>query len=383
MIYLDNAATTFRKPRSVITAVNVAMTELSANPGRGGHAPSVRAARAVYKARANISRFFNMDREENVIFTSNCTSALNTVIKGVLKDGDHVVISSLEHNSVLRPVEKLSRIGKISYTVAEVKGSDDEILDSFRKAVNSRTRLIVCAHASNVFGTVLPVRRLCALAHVYGIMFCLDAAQSAGALEIDMTDGYDYVCCAGHKGLYGPMGTGLLLVNNGYALDTLKEGGTGSESDDPNMPIYLPDRLESGTLNVPGIVGLSAGVDFVRAKTAAKIYSYELTLIRELYNELSSISGVRLFTDMPIEGCYAPVLSFAVDGADSETVAAFLNDRYGIAVRAGLHCAPIAHRSMGTETAGTVRISPSAFTTRSEILTAAAAVKRFAQSVNR
>ena len=383
MIYLDNAATTFRKPRSVMNAVNTAMLELSANPGRGGHAPSVRAARAVYKARKNIARFFNMEKEENVIFTENCTAALNIVIKGALKKGDHVVISSMEHNSVLRPVEKLSRSGFISYSAAEVKDNDDETVDSFRKALNSRTKLIVCTHASNVFGTVLPVGRLCALAHLYGIMFCLDAAQSAGALEIDMTDGYDYVCCAGHKGLYGPMGTGLLLINNGYALDTLKEGGTGSESDDPSMPDYLPDRLESGTLNVPGIAGLSAGVDFVRAKTAAKIYSHELALIRELYNELSSISGVRLFTDMPIEGRYAPVLSFAVDGADSETVAAFLNDRYGIAARAGLHCAPLAHRTMGTEASGTVRISPSVFTTRAEIQTAAAAVKRFAQSVNR
>ena len=352
----------------VINAVAKAMAMYSANPGRGGHEASVRAAGAVYDARRNIADFFGMEEEENVIFTSNCTEALNTVIKGILRAGDHVVISSFEHNSVLRPIETLKeRIG-ISYTVADVVSDDEETIDNFRKAIESRTRLIVCTHASNVLGIIPPVRRLCALAHNYGILFCLDAAQSAGTLEIDMgEDGYDFVCCAGHKGLYGPMGTGLLLINCEEQLSTLKEGGTGSASADPLMPDYLPDRLESGTLNVPGIVGLSAGVSFVRNKGLDRIYEHELRLIEKLYRELEDTPTIRLYTFEPVRGKTAPVLSFNIDGADSESVAKYLDERYHIAVRAGLHCSPLAHRAMGTIDGGTVRISPSLFSTTADI----------------
>lgn len=378
MIYLDNAATTSPKPPSVISAVDRALRRLSANPGRGGHAPSVSAAEAVFRARRNIADFFHVSHEENVIFTQNCTASLNTVLKGVLREGDHVVISSLEHNSVLRPLESLRHTRQITYTVAKVGASDDETLDAFRNAVTSRTRLFVCTHASNVFGTILPTVRLCALAHSYGILFCLDAAQSAGVLPIDLEDdAYDFVCCAGHKGLYGPMGTGLLLVRGDSAPDPLIEGGTGSESADPLMPDYLPDRLESGTQNVPGIAGLSAGIDFVRGKGVAKIYRQEMSHIRSFYDALSRIKGVRLYTPHPDTALSAPVLSFTVDGSDSETVAAFLNSRYGIAVRAGLHCAPLAHRHMGTEQGGTVRISPSIYTIGQDVQIFSNAVNKF------
>ena len=379
MIYLDNAATTSPKPPSVIRAVEHALRSFSANPGRSGHTPSVKAAEEVFRTRRNIAEFFRTPNEENVIFTGNCTAALNTVIKGILRQGDHVVISSLEHNSVLRPLESLKSKGIITYSIASVGKTDEDTLNAFRSVINSHTRLMICTHASNVFGTILPVRRLCALAHSYGILFCLDAAQSAGVLPIDVAeDHFDYVCCAGHKGLYGPMGTGLLLINSEYMPDPLTEGGTGSASADPLMPSYLPDRLESGTLNVPGIIGLNAGVSFVKSKGINRIYQKEMDDIRFLYEQMSKIDGVHLYTPRPGDQPSAPVLSFTIKEKDSETVAAYLNRQHGIAVRAGLHCAPLAHRHMGTESGGTVRVAPSVFTTRQELLFFINAVKNFA-----
>lgn len=381
MIYLDNAATTNPKPASVIHAVDRALRRYCANPGRSGHSASAAASQAVYHARRNTADFFGMPQEENVVFTPNCTAALNTVIKGVLRQGDHAVISSMEHNSVLRPLEQLKQAGKITYSVAAVGATDDETIDAFRGAINSHTRLIICTHASNVFGTILPVRRLCALAHSNGILFCLDAAQSAGVLPISMSeDRYDYVCCAGHKGLYGPMGTGVLLINSAVIPDPLTAGGTGSESSDPMMPSYLPDRLESGTLNVPGIVGLNAGIDFVRQYGQEKIYQKELAHIRVLYDQLRRMKRVRLLTAHPDERLCAPVLSFAVEGTDSETVAEYLSRSHQIAVRAGLHCAPLAHRQSGTELGGTVRVAPSVFTTNPEIQNFIKAMNKFVHS---
>lgn len=368
MIYLDNSATTSPKPQSVINAVNRAVRNFSANPGRGGHKLSVLTAHEIYKARQNIADFFHVPEEENVIFSPGCTASLNTVMKGVLKKGDHVILSSLEHNSVLRPLEKMKQRGYITYSIAGVDPDDDITVNNFRNQINERTHLMVCTHASNVFGTVLPVERLCALAHSYGILFCVDAAQSAGVLDINVEEsGFDYVCCAGHKGLYGPMGIGLLIVNSDTIPDTLIEGGTGSDSSNPLMPEYYPDRFESGTLNVPGILGLSAGIDFVRTKGLDQIYRHETALIRFAYERLRNVKGVQLYKEYPEIGQYAPVLSFAIKDKNSEEVASYLDSRYGIAVRAGLHCAPLAHRSMGTEELGTVRISPSVFTSRQDI----------------
>ena len=381
MIYLDNSATTSPKPPSVIRAVTDGLRLYSANPGRGGHAPSVRAAEAVYSARKNIAAFFGMEREENVIFTQNCTAAINTVIKGVLKEGDHVIISSFEHNAVVRPLESLKNRGIITYSVADVSADDDKTLENFRREINSRTRMIICAHASNVFGTVPPVGRLCALAHSYGLVFCLDAAQSAGVLPINLDeDGFDYICCAGHKGLYGPMGTGLLLIGRGGPIAPLIEGGTGSNSDSALMPEHLPDRFESGTLNLPGILGLSAGVSFVADKGVGSIYRHESTLIRYLYNGLNETDKIRLYTQIEEGIRLAPVLSFNIEGHDSEQVAAFLDKRFSTALRAGLHCAPLAHRYMGTLDTGTVRVSPSVFTTRAQIDVLLNGIRNFVNS---
>lgn len=379
MIYLDNAATTSPKPQMVIQAVDYAVRRYSANPGRGGHRASVEAAEQVYRTRKIVKEFFDLKDESDAVFTQNCTMALNTVIKGVLRKGDHVIISSMEHNAVLRAVEHLKSSGVISYSVSEVKDNDDETVNSFREQINSHTKMIICTHASNVFGKILPVSKLCALAHSYGILFCMDAAQSAGILDVDIAEsGYDFVCCAGHKGLYGPMGTGLLLINNEDALpDPLIDGGTGGDSLNTAMPDYLPDRLESGTLNVPGICGLGVGIRFVQSHGVDNIYHKEMNLIRYAYNGLNKIQGVRLYTGYPNDGEYVPVLSFSIEGKDSERCAEFLNKYYSTAVRAGLHCAPLAHKHMGTTDTGTVRISTGYHNTLNDIQNMLNGVNKF------
>lgn len=369
MIYLDNSATTYPKPPQVIRAVHEASSRYGFNPGRGGYRQSLKTAEKIYNVRTKAKEFFGVYDETGVIFTSGCTDALNTVIKGVLHKGDHVVISSLEHNAVVRPLYRLKEKGIITYSVAESGKNDEETLQNFREKINSHTCLMICTHASNVFGTRLPVERLCALAHSNGILFCLDAAQSAGIFDIDLSrDGYDFVCCAGHKYLYGPMGIGLLLLGNDRIIDTLREGGTGSESSSFEMPRYYPDRMESGTLNVPGIIGLGAGLSFVSRRGIDRIYRSESAWIRQLNRQLSSITSIKLYTEESKLDRNAPVLSFTVNGKDSEEIARILGESYDISVRGGLHCAPLAHQTMGTSETGTVRIAPSIFSTENDRL---------------
>ena len=382
MIYLDNSATTSPKPKSVIEAVNRAMRQYSANPGRSGHLASMRTAQAVYDTRTRVKEFFRCQSEENVIFTSGCTASLNTVIKGVLNKGDHVVISSMEHNAVLRPLYALQEKGIISYSAAAViPGDNDATVDSFRQAINERTRMIICTHASNVFGTILPVRRICALAHQYGILFCLDAAQSGGVLSIDLdADKYDFVCCAGHKGLYGIEGVGILLINTDAELYPLIEGGTGSASSSPDMPVYYPDRLESGTLNIPGILSMDAGLRLISQRGMDSIAEHEIKLIQRAYNSLKENTKIKLYSDFPTLDHSVPVLSFNAVGKSSEEVAAYLDQNYGIAVRAGLHCAPLAHKMTGTSDTGTVRISPGVFTSVSDIEKTVFAIHNFTKN---
>ena len=369
MIYLDNSATTYPKPPQVIRAVHEASSRYGFNPGRGGYRQSLKTAEKIYNVRTKAKEFFGVYDETGVIFTSGCTDALNTVIKGVLHKGDHVVISSLEHNAVVRPLYRLKEQGIITYSVAESGKNDEETLQNFRERINSHTRLMICTHASNVFGTRLPVERLCALAHSNGVLFCLDAAQSAGIFDIDLSrDGYDFVCCAGHKYLYGPMGIGLLLLGNDRIIDTLREGGTGSESSSFEMPRYYPDRMEAGTLNVPGIIGLGAGLSFVSRRGIDRIYRSESAWIRQLYRQLSSITSIKLYTEESKLDRNAPVLSFTVNGKDSEEIARILGESFDISVRGGLHCAPLAHQTMGTSETGTVRIAPSIFSTENDRL---------------
>ncbi len=368
MIYLDNAATSFPKPHAVRRAI-IESLDFSANPGRAGHSMSMRASEEVYKCRSEVADFFNVKSVENVILTPGCTFALNTVIKGTLKKGDHVVISSYEHNSVVRPLQRLSDEGIINYSVAMVyDGDDDKTIDSFRNCINKNTRLVICTHASNVFGVKLPVSRIAALCKYYGILFCLDAAQTAGVETIDINElGVDFLCAPAHKGLYGTMGTGILIINTDKIPEPLCEGGTGSGSLEIGQPLALPDRFESGTINLSGICALRKGISFVKQKTTDKIRDYEMNLMHTLYSELSKNKEVILYTHPPVKHTHVPILSFNLKDKTCEEVAAMLDRRFLIAVRAGIHCSPLAHRTMGTDTSGTVRVAPSAFTTKDNV----------------
>lgn len=368
MIYLDNSATTYPKPQAVRQAMARAMTDFGANPGRGGFRMSARTGQAVYDCRLRLARLFGAPGPECVVFQPNCTQALNLVMKGCLKSGDHVVVSDVEHNAVMRPLEALTERG-VAYTAAEVfPGDNDATLDAFRKAMKPNTKLLVCTQASNVFGIRVPVERLAALCHQYNVKICVDAAQSAGVVPINMAEsGIDYLCCAGHKGLYGPMGTGVLVFRDpGDKLATLVEGGTGTQSQSLAQPDDPPERYEAGTVNVPGILGLRAGVAFVAGQTPEKLYQEEMSKTVYLYKGLSQLKRVKLYTPPPQIPWFVPVLSFNVEGVSSEEVGALLARR-DIAVRCGLHCAPAAHRKMGTLETGTVRASVSAFTRKEEL----------------
>ena len=366
MIYWDNAATTYPKPAAVQQAVAEALQQYGANPGRGGHAMSLATSEQLYRCREAAAAFFGLSDPTGVIFTPNCTAGLNLVIRGLLADGGRVVISDLEHNAVWRPVHGLSpRFPR--YDVAAWDADEEVLVENFRRAIRADTRLIVCTHASNVFGVTFPIRRLAELAHRYGLLLCVDAAQSAGVLPIHMEeDGIDYLCVAAHKGLYAPMGTGLLLCRERERISPLLRGGTGSYSRLPEQPHELPDRLESGTPNTPGLCGLLAGLEFVRAQGRERIYRHELGLLQQLYDRLRELPGIRLYTPRPAVGRSAPVLSLNVEGVPSEQVGEALAAAQ-IAVRAGLHCAPLAHTRFGTLPDGTVRLAPSAFSTANEV----------------
>lgn len=374
VIYLDNAATTGKKPEGVIRAVGTALRDYSSNPGRSGHSLSQRTALAVYGVREKLGVMFGCETE-NVVFTANCTQALNTVIKGVLKSGDHMIISSYEHNAVARPAYKMAKENGTELDIAPVIVGDTEATyRSFEKLLKKNTRLIVCTHASNVTGEIMPIERIAELCRKRGILIAVDAAQTAGVIPIDMKTGIDYLCIAPHKGLYAPMGTGVLMCRRGIE-NTLTEGGTGSFSNSLTQPDDMPERFESGTLNVPGIIGISAGVDFIERKGIDRIYSHELALIGELYDRLKKNGKTIFYTDKPRKGRFVPVLSFNIAGKNSMETADFLSSA-GIAVRAGLHCAPLAHRTIGTVDIGTVRVCPSAFNNMYDIAAVADAVAK-------
>lgn len=365
MIYFDNAATSFPKPFSVVQAVQMSFFDICANPGRGGYKSAMKSAEMIYNARASAAQFFNAETE-NVIFTSGCTYSLNAAIKGLSRKGSHFVISDLEHNSVIRPLEKLKKSGLCDYSVAKVTSDSADTVNNFVNAFRKNTVAVICTLSSNVFGIMPPTQQIAQEAHKYGIMFILDAAQGAGCLPIDMKRcGADIICCAGHKGLYGPMGTGLIILSNNVRLNTLTEGGTGSNSEDLNQPSFSPDRFESGTPNVHGIAGLNAGIKFVADAKCENILLHENKIIKYIYDELKVCRNIALYTDFYDGIPKTPVLSFNVNSKRSEETAALLDEK-GICVRGGLHCAPLAHKKFNTLGSGTVRITPSWFTGEDE-----------------
>ena len=364
MIYFDNAATTYPKPRSVVKSLSEAADSFGGNPGRSGHTLSLRTAEMVYGVRKKAAEFFDLE-PERVIFTLNCTHALNLAIKGALRPGDHVVTSCLEHNSVLRPLHTLEKRG-VEYTVVSPGAGDAATLQAFAAAVKPGTAAIVCTHGSNLTGKILPVEKIAVLCKERGLLLIVDAAQSAGLLPLSVDKlGRCVVCTAGHKGLYGVSGTGMMLLGKGVTLSTLTEGGTGSVSANLDQPDFLPDRFESGTVNTIGICSLGKGLDFVKGRGLSRIYRHEMGICLQLFRALEANKNLRVLDPSFGVGTHLPVLSFVHKRLDCGEVGARF-DRAGIAVRSGLHCAPLAHRFYGTEKTGAVRLSPGAFTGKAE-----------------
>ena len=375
MVYLDNAATTYPKPPSVISKSSYALVNYGANPGRAGHNLSMETAEAVYRARKQCAVFFGA-RTENVCFMLNCTQALNTAIKGILTPNSHIITSDLEHNAVFRPVTAVSKSGGITFSIAEVSENDDETAENFRRLIKPNTKAIVCTAASNVTGFILPYKRIAALCREKNICFILDAAQGAGVLPISLEDGINIICAAGHKGLYGPMGTGLMIIDGKYRLKTLIEGGTGSASSSAEQPEFLPDRFESGTINTSGAIALGEGVKFTANKGISSIYEHEWQLCRYAHQQLSKIPKIILYGDFTRKN--VPLFSFNIKGMTSEQTAAKLSEN-GFYLRGGLHCAYLAHRKLGTLDTGTVRFAPSIYTTKCEVNAFIRTVKKLAK----
>jgi cysteine desulfurase / selenocysteine lyase len=365
-IYLDNAATSYPKPEAVYQAVMHAMREIGASPGRGGHRRSLEAGRIMFQAREAAARLFCAPDSSRMLFTHSATEALNMALRGTLAAGDHVITSSMEHNSLVRPLHLLEKQG-VALTI--VQAGPDGVIDpdDVRHALTPRTRMIAIGHVSNVSGTIQPIELVSAIAHEAGALFLLDAAQSAGCLPIDVVaSAIDLLAVPGHKGLYGPQGTGLLYVAAHVPLTPLLAGGTGTSSTAEEQPDSMPDGYEAGTHNLPGIAGLKAGMEFVMEQGVAAIGEHERGLVTYSMELLRGLPRVTLHTpaDPALRGA---VLSFTIAGTDPATVAFDLDRRFDIAVRAGLHCAPRAHRTLGTFPGGTVRMSPGWFTTREDI----------------
>ena len=354
-IYFDNAATSSPKPPEVLERVNAALTEFNANPGRSGHSAALSAAREVLSARERLAALMNAGEETNIAFAFNCTDALNLAIKGALRYGDHVITTQLEHNSVLRPINALAARGRISLSIVSPRADGFVDPEDIRASIRKSTRLIAVTHASNVTGAIQPVAAIGELARREGILYLIDGAQAIGATPVNVRAlSCDLYAFPGHKSLLGPMGTGGLYIRPGVVLRTLREGGTGTDSESMLQPDERPERYESGTLNLPGIAGLGAGCAFV-AKRVSAIMSHERELTGALYEGLSAIRGAEIYSPRE-EAARAGIVSFNLPGMTSSDVADRLG-RMGIAVRGGLHCAPGAHRFLGTLRRGAVRAS--------------------------
>lgn len=377
MIYFDNAATTWPKPQTVIEAMSLCMQEAGANPGRGGHRMSLAAGRIILEARELVAGLINAENPVRVVFTGNATEALNLALKGVLRSGDHIITSAMEHNSVIRPLQALNALG---VEVTAVAGDNIGYInpDDVRKVLKKNTKMIALLHASNVVGTIMPVAEIGMVAREYGLVYLVDAAQTMGYLDIDVQQmNIDLLAFPGHKCLYGPQGTGGLYIRDGLDLSPLKEGGTGSSSESPLQPEVMPDRYESGTPNTVGLAGLAAGVKYINEQGLDKIRAHGQGLLTMLVDGLRKISGVAVYGPKQPER-QVPVVSFNLRSLGSSEVAFLLDRVYDIACRSGLHCAPAAHRSLGTLEAGTVRLSLSYHNTAAEVEKILAAIAQVA-----
>jgi cysteine desulfurase family protein len=377
-IYLDNAATTFPKPPDVLRGMVEVYTRVGVSPGRGSHDLAVEAGDLVDDARARIARFFGAPDPDRVVFAANASDALNTVIQGLVQPGDHLVATRLDHNSVLRPLHHLAERGTITYDLApfDERGVVDP--DAVAALIRPHTRAVVMCHASNVLGTVQPIAEVARRCAAQGVPLIVDAAQSAGQVPIDMAaQGIDALAFTGHKSLYGPSGIGGLVLRPGLDVATTRFGGTGASSGSLVHTQAYPLRLELGTLNLLGVIGLSLGMAFVEAQGLDELHRRELDLLTRLRDGLAAIPGVTLYCAADLDG-RVPVLTANVAGVDPQDVGAILDGDFGIAVRVGVHCAPLVHRDLGTADRGAVRFSLGAFNTEEEIDAAVDAMRAIA-----
>lgn len=378
MIYLDNAATTRRKPQPVIDAVVKAMTTMG-NASRGAHDSALEASRAVYETRCKVARLFGCTRPDHVVFTCNSTEALNIAISGTLNDGDHVITTDLEHNSVLRPLYRLEEAGTISLSFVPADWRGQVNYDDFAALIRPETRAIVCTHASNLTGQMIDIARVGALAKERGLLFIVDASQTAGCVPIHMEDmGVDVLCFTGHKGLMGPQGTGGLCIREGIEIRPFKVGGSGVQSYRKEQPEEYPTRLEAGTLNSHGLMGLSAALDFIQEIGLETIAAHERAMMARFYEGVKGIEGVTVYGDFSSDARTA-VVALNIRDYDSSEVSDELSQAYDIATRPGAHCAPRMHQALGTTEQGAVRFSASWFTTREEVDAAIQAVWELAE----
>ncbi|NLK64243.1 MAG: aminotransferase class V-fold PLP-dependent enzyme [Tissierellia bacterium] len=378
MIYLDNAATTFPKPSSVYKSVMKAMKVYGANPGRGSHAMAVEGARIIYETRELLAELFNLDDPMKVILTFNATDSLNIAIKGILNSGDHVVTTEMEHNSVLRPIKELENSG-VENTIVKCASDGTISISDLESAIRDNTRLIVTTHVSNLTGSIFPIEEIGKICKEHKIPYLLDASQSAGVLTIDMKKyNIGFLAVPGHKGLLGPQGTGALLINSDIEIKHIKEGGTGSQSSSLEHPNFYPDKLEAGTHNLPGIAGLNEGLKYILKRGTESIYSHEKTLLDTFIIELRKNPKIKIYGPKSIEQRIG-VVPINIEGMDSSEVANILDTKYNIAVRPGLHCAPLAHKAIGTEKLGAVRFGVGPFNKSKDIFTAVKALNEISR----
>jgi cysteine desulfurase family protein len=383
-MYFDNAATSFPKPAEVCDAVDHWMRHGAAAAGRGNHRGADDAARLIDRCRLQLANYLGVASPTQLVFTFNCTDSLNLILQGFLRPHDRVVASTMDHNSVLRPLAALKKERQIEYSLISFD-ADTGLLDEieFQKQLTDRpTSLVVMTHASNVTGRIQPIRRLTEIAHAHGAKVLLDAAQTVGHEPINMAYlGVDFLAAAGHKGLLGPLGTGLLAIRAGQErnLRPLRFGGTGTASESLEQPEAMPFRFESGNINLPGIAGLQSAVEWLTSPQAVERLESLHYQVRCLRNEIASIPRVQMIT--PDSDDIVPVVTFTIDGYDCRDVAMILDQSFDIQSRAGLHCAPLAHETLGTLAAGgAVRLSPGPFTTEQEIRAAVEAVRQIAVS---
>lgn len=368
MIYFNNAATSFPKPENVYQAADRFFRNLGMNPGRSGSAERVDAAHMIFAAREKIAAFFSINDSAHLVFNSGTTESLNTVIKGVLKKGDHVITSKFEHNSVIRPLERLKVEREIDVDYIDFDRETAEIdYQALENSVRDNTRLIIISHASNVLGSVNDLERIGKFAAAEDILFLVDAAQTAGLIPINVDQmKIDFLALPGHKSLFGPPGVGALYVRDSKKLLPLKEGGTGTNSLSITQPELMPDYLEAGTLNTPGIIGLQAGIEFIEAEGIKKIHQKEMKLLKKIIDGLTVLPGSKVYGKKDTEKRTA-VTAFNLKKISSNQLAFKLQHDYDIQLRGGLHCAPLLHKFLGTDEQGMLRVSPGYFNTEAEV----------------